>query len=312
MQIPNNEPEMLADTGCLIGEGPLWHPDEQRLYYVDIPRGRLHWHEPATGQNGIAWEGEELGGCTLQADGGIALFTAGCGVKLLRDGAVTTVVAGIPGEEDTRFNDEIADTRGRVFVGTMSTSERFGRLYQIRTDGSYRVVSDGSDTPEGGYGTPNGMGFTPDRRRLYFNDSRTNRTYLFDYDEESGDLTNRRIFRQGSAPSIQAPGMKGRGDGLTVDAEGRLWLGEWDGGRVVCYSPAKPGEDAVPELVSEIPMPARKITCVTFGGPDYTDLFVTTALFEGTKESEGAGAGALFRIRAGIKGVPEFRSRILL
>ncbi|MBN2510058.1 MAG: SMP-30/gluconolactonase/LRE family protein [Spirochaetales bacterium] len=312
MSIWVSEPEQIADMACRIGEGPVWHPDEGRLYYVDIPRGRLLWHDPASGKNGTAWEGEELGGCTLQADGGLALFTAGCGIKLLGRTGVRSVIDGIPEEAGTRFNDEIADSRGRVFVGTMSAAGRSGRLYQILTDGSYRVASDGADTPEGGYGTPNGMGFTPDEKAMYFNDSRTNRTYLFSYNEETGALSDRILFREGSAPSRAVPDLNGRGDGLTVDAAGRVWMGEWDGGRVVCYGTSDGSLNGKPELLLEIPMPAKKITCVTFGGPDYTDLFVTTALFEGTKDSEGPGAGALYRIRTNVQGAGEHRSRLLL
>src|SRR5215831_17419022 len=115
------EPELVADHACVVGEGPLWHPDERRLYWVDIGRGRLFRYDPATSGHEMVYEGEAVGGFTVQADGALLLFMARGAVKIWRDGQLTTVIDELPDERTTRFNDVIADPAGRVFCGTMPT-----------------------------------------------------------------------------------------------------------------------------------------------------------------------------------------------
>ncbi len=282
------EPEIVADYACVTGEGPLWHPDEGRLYWVDIPAGRMFRYDPATGAHQECYSGEVVGGFTIQEDGALLLFMARGAVAVWRGGDLDYVLDEIPDERESRFNDVIADPAGGVFCGTMPTGERPGRLYRLDTDRSITAVLDG-------IGCSNGMGFTPDRRRMYYTDSRAREIYLFDYDETSGAIANRRLF-------VQTPEGEGVPDGMTVDAEGCVWSARWDGRCVVRYAP-----DGTEER--RVQFPARKVSSVTFGGEDYADMYVTTAGGD-KKEQEGAGAGALFRLNAGVRGVPEFCSRI--
>jgi len=290
------EPELIADYACVTGEGPLWHPDEQRVYWVDIPKGRLFRYTPATGEHERCFESPNaIGGFTIQEDGALLPFMARGAVKLWRDGELTTVIDEIPDEVTTRFNDVIADPEGRVFCGTMPTAtrgsptqSRLGRLYRIDPDRTLTKLLDG-------IGVSNGMGFTPDLQHLYYTDSPTRNIYRFDYDRATGDISNRRVF-------VQTTDGEGVPDGLTVDAEGYVWSARWDGGVLVRYTPD--GEEAL-----RIAFPARKVSSVTFGGPDYTDIYVTTAGGD-QKAREGDGAGALFRLRLGIQGKAEFRSKI--
>jgi sugar lactone lactonase YvrE len=280
--------EMIADYDCVTGEGPLWHAGEKRLYWVDIPKGRLFCYDPACGAHEQLLEGEAIGGFTIQADGALLLFMAHGAVRIWRGGALETVIEEIADERASRFNDVIADTEGRVYCGTMATPDRLGRLYRLNRDGSLVKLLDG-------IGCSNGMGFTPDRKGLYYTDSPARRIYLFDYDAASGDLSNQRVF-------VETPEGEGVPDGMTVDAEGYVWSAKWDGGCLVRYAP-----DGTEDC--RIEFPARKVSCATFGGEDYSDLYVTTA-GGGKKETEGAGAGALFRLRPGVRGVPEFCSRV--
>jgi D-xylonolactonase len=282
------EPELIADYACHTGENPLWHPTEKRLYWCDIPMGRIFRYDPATGTHEQSYKGEAVGGFTVQADGALLLFMARGGVKLWREGEFTTVIEETHDERDSRFNDVIADPAGRVFCGTMSTSERAGRLYRLDTDGALTAVVEG-------VGTSNGLGFTLDRKRMYHTDSRARELYLYDYDQETGTISNRRLF-------LKVPEGEGVPDGMTVDAEGFVWSARWDGGVLVRYDPDGKEE-------RRIAFPARKVSSVTFGGEDYTDVYVTTA-GGSNKEEEGPGAGALFRLNPGIRGIPEFPSRI--
>ena len=282
------QPELIADYQCITGEGPMWHPMEQRVYWVDIPTGRMFRYDPATGKHEQVYQGEMIGGFTIQADGALLLFQGRGAVRIWRDGALSTVIDEIPDERATRFNDVFADTEGRVFCGTMPTKERLGRLYRLDTDGSIHLVLDGIRCS-------NGMGLTPDRKGLYYTDSGKREIYLFDYDAATGSLTNQRLF-------VQTPEGEGVPDGMTVDAEGYVWSARWDGGHLFRYSPTG-------ELVDKVAFPAKKVSCVTFGGPDYTDMYVTTA-GGNRKETDGQGAGALYRINLGIRGVPECLSRV--
>ncbi len=282
------QPELIADYQCVTGEGPLWHSDEKRLYWVDIPMGRIFRYEPATGKHEQVYEGDEVGGFTIQDDGSLLLFMAKGAVKVWREGELTTIIDEIPDERETRFNDVFADPEGRVYCGTMPAPDHLARLYRLDPDRRLTVLLED-------IGVSNGMGFTPDRKELYYTDTRAHKIYKFDYDQASGDITNQRVF-------VDTEGEVGGPDGMTVDADGNVWSARWGGSCLVEYAPD--GTE-----LQRIEFPAKKVSCVTFGGDDYTDMYVTTA-GGNTKEEDGPGAGALFRVKFGVKGVAEFRSRI--
>lgn len=281
-------PELIADYQCACGEGPMWHPLEKRVYWVDIPTGRLFRYDPATGHHEMCFQGDQIGGFTIQADGALLLFMDHGAIRLWQGGELKTLVEEIPDERATRFNDVIADPEGRVFCGTMPTKERLGRLYRLDCDGSLRIVLEE-------IGCSNGMGFTPDRKAMYYTDSRVRRIYRFDYKRATGELSNQTVF-------VETPEDEGVPDGMTVDAEGYVWTAKWDGSCLVRYAP-----NGVEER--RVTFPAKQVSSVVFGGAQYQDVYVTTA--GGTKkEVNGPGAGALFRVSMGIRGVPEFYSRI--
>jgi len=282
------QPEIVADFRCRVGEGPGWHAQERCLYWVDIPAGRLLRYTPTTGQS-IAFElGEPVGGFTIQKDGALLLFMARGAVRLWHDTFLATIIEDISAEHDTRFNDVIADPVGRVFCGTMSSPVHAGRLYRLDNHGQLTVLLEG-------VGTSNGMGFSPDRSLFYHTDTRRQSIYAYDYDENTGAIKNPRVF-------AVVPKSEGAPDGLTVDTEGCVWSARWGGGCVVRYSPE--GRE-----ILRVFLPAVKVSSLTFGGPDYTDIFITTAGGENRTEN-GPGAGALFRINLGIKGLPEYPSSI--
>jgi len=282
------EPELIADYACHTGENPLWHPYEKKLYWLDIPAGRMFRYDPASSQCEQFYEGDVVGGFTVQDDGALLLFMAKGAVKIWRDDKLTTILDEIPDERTTRFNDVIADPEGRVFCGTMPTKERLGRLYRLDPDGALTKLLDG-------IGVSNGMGFTLDGKQMYYTDSPKREIYLFDYHQETGNITNQRVF-------VRVPEDGGNPDGMTVDSEGYIWSAHWDGHCLVRYAPDGREE-------RRITFPAKKVSSVTFGGDDYTDIYVTTAGGY-DKAKEGSGAGALFRLNLGIKGRPEFFSKI--
>ena len=284
-------PELIVDFANRVGEGPLWHPAEGRLYWVDIPAGMIYRHDPASGDSELHFESRTgIGGFTIQADGSLLCFTYGAGIALLEDGQLTWLERGIPDERGRKFNDVIADPAGRVFAGTIADGTGRGSLYRIDLDGSHTVV-------ETDIGISNGMGFSLDHSLMYYTDSETHRIDVFDYDVDTGRIANRRPFAQ--CPEGGLP------DGMTVDADGYVWSARYEGSGVYRYAP-----DGT--LDAKIDVPMLKTTSIILAGEGLTDAYVTSAGGE-DKGANGEHAGALYRFDVsamGARGVPEFPSRV--
>src|ERR1017187_981024 len=151
------EAEFIADFACEIGENPLWHSMERRLYWTDIPTGQLFRYDPADGTCERCYQGRPVGGFTIQADGALLLFMDRGTIALWRDGVATEIVTEIPSERQCCFNDAIAAPYGRVFCGTVPNGEGKGRLYRLDQDASLHLLLDG-------IGCSNGMAFALDRK----------------------------------------------------------------------------------------------------------------------------------------------------
>jgi len=293
-------PRVVADTHAHTGEGPLYYPDEHAVYWLDIPRGDLFRYDVAGDEHERVLDDDGMvGGFTLQDDGDLLLFCEEGRVQPWTpgEGLGDPVVASVEGHEGFRFNDVVADPRGRVYAGTIHQTdpvEHPGGLYRLDADGSLTTLE--TQLP-----IPNGMGFSPDRGRFYATETVGGQIFRYDYDQATGELSDREVF-------VDTDSVDGNPDGMTVDAEGHVWSAFWDGGRVKRYAP-----DGTEER--RVEFPAKKVSAIAFGGPDFETAYVTTALGPGegragTREEEGDGAGALFAVDLGVGGVPEFRSAV--
>jgi D-xylonolactonase len=288
----NMSAERVVEYECVIGEGPLWHPDEDVLYWVDIPNGNLYRYDPAADKSVCAYTSEvPIGGYTIQDDGGMLLFTGNGNIEHwhYKQDIVDTKTIDRDDNQQSRFNDVIADPRGRVFAGTMPTRERLGKLYRVDRDGTISCVDQGLDIP-------NGMGFSLDRSTMYLAVSDDRVIYAYDYNQATGELSDRRVF-------VDTMDENGVPDGLTVDSAGYVWCALWNDSCIVRYTPAGVEE-------RRIPVPPPKASSVTFGGPNYGDVYITTAIGEGIAADNHSEAGSLYRVAAPVRGVPEYRSRI--
>lgn len=281
------EIEALANYHCACGENPLWDDTRRLVYWTDIPNGRLFRYDVASRRHEPFYAGDPVGGFTLQRDGSLLLFQANRFSRLREDGAEETLVTDIDPEME-RFNDVIADPAGRVYAGTFHSDPRKGGLYRVDVDGNVTCLFKGT-------GCSNGMGFSPDRSVFYWTCSTTRRIFRFTYDQGSGELSDREAL-------VTLGEGEGTVDGMTVDATGDIWSAIWDGYGVRRYSP-----DGT--LLGTIRMPVAKVSSVIFGGDALDEMYVTTA---GGDPGAETADGTLYRIRAGVRGLPEFRSAVML
>ena len=288
-------PSLLIDCNDHNAENPLWHPQHQCLYWSDIPEGRLFRYDPESKDYEQIYGGEPVGGFTIQADGALLLLKTNGTVEIWKEGDIIPVIPNIPEAKGTRFNDAIADRKGRVYSGTMATEETPGKLYRIDLDGSYHAVVEDLLVP-------NGMAFDADYTHLYLTDSEHRAIYRFDYDEETGALSNQTTH-------IRTPENEGMPDGMTIDAEGYIWSARWNGSSVHRYK--HNGEHH-----SKIDLPTEKVSCVTFGGKDYDRIFISTARGDNAPDpgepGHNSAAGDIFYMETNVKGRPERFSCIKL
>ncbi len=283
-------PVVVVDLPSQTGEGPLWNQHERKVYWVDIPPGRLYRYDPDAGENVIVYQhSAAIGGYTFQADGSILLFCAKGQVLRWHEEEVTTIVDEIPEESGGRFNDVIAGPDGHVFCGTMPTGNGRARLYRLELDGSLTTLFDD-------IGLSNGFGFSPDNRTMYHTDTTGGVIYRLDYEPGTGEVSNRQVL-------VRVPAGEGMPDGMAVDAEGAIWSARWDGHALYKYRDTG-------ELLGMVPFPVRKVSSLTFGGDDLGTAYVTTAGGSDRGDVEGSLAGSLFRTDLGVKGRPAFLSRI--
>lgn len=264
-----------------LGEGPLWHVAQQALYWVDFLNARFFRFVPQTGDL-HQYQLDAQPGSLAFTDSGDILLATTRGLGLWRDGEFTLIDNDLC-PPPNRLNDGAADRAGRFWVGTASDDpENF--LYRVDHDGAvYPMVA--------GVGISNGIGWSPDNHTMYYSDSGgAGIVYAFDFELETGTLDNRRTFLPPSDTDVVA-------DGLTVDAEGCLWIAFWNGWKVARYDPAG-------ELITTITMPVQRPTSCAFGGPDLNELYVTSARL-GEDDPAQPQSGDLFKIVTDVQGIAE-------
>lgn len=283
----------LPGTPCLLGESPLWHPLEQRLYWCDIPGRALHRHDPATDLHD-AWPFASDLGCVAARDDGRLLVAQRDGLVVFDpvDGTHEPIAPATYDTRIERFNDGKTDPRGRFWVGTIYEPRDAARAALYRLDGRALTRIAGDIT------TSNGLAWSADGRTMYWADTKAHRITAWDYDVERGLPTNPREFARFEPP---APGgdYAGRPDGATVDAEGCYWVAMFEGGRVLRFSPAG-------ELLQTIHLPVRCPTMPCFGGSDLCTLFITTAREKRPAEEIAAlpWSGRVLQLRVDVPGLP--------
>jgi sugar lactone lactonase YvrE len=262
------------------GEGPVWWPGRGGLRWVDMLAGdvlcladdgtvaRVH-----VGDVAAVVRPRRGGGAVLAVERGFALEEP--------DGTLTVLDPVWTGD-GVRMNEGGCDPDGRFWCGSMAYDQAPGAasMYRLDPDGTVTTVF-------GDVTVSNGLEWSPDGSLAYYADTATHRIDVFDYDRDAG-LTGRRpfvTFADGDNP-----------DGLTLDAEGGVWVALFGGGAVHRY-------DAGGRREAVIDVPTAQVTACTLGGPRLDQLFVTTSR-QGMGPDDDPLAGSLFRVDAGVPGLP--------
>jgi sugar lactone lactonase YvrE len=278
------KPQCVWRVAAMLGEGPLWSPAEQALWFVDIKKRHIHRLDPATGTK-TTFDAPESPGF-LAADGNY--FIAGLQSGLHRfdpaSGAFSLlwrVEADTPGN---RLNDGARDPNGRLWFGTMDNAET------APTGSLYRLDADGPKAVDTGIVITNGPCFSPDGKTLYHTDTLKRTIYAFDlaYD---GSLSRKRIW-------VTIEDGAGHPDGSVTDAEGCVWVGLYGGWAARRYSPQG-------KLISSVGLPCANITKLAFGGPGLKTVYATTAWkgLDDKARAEQPLAGGLFCFESDVAGL---------
>ena len=277
--------EVAFPAQCELAEGPVWDTARRLLRWVDILPGHVHALDPVTGAHTWFEAGDPVGTFGLTSGGGLVLalvdgfaLAGPDGQDLRRLGEFTVDRAVV------RFNDGKPDPWGNFWAGTMAWQEQSGppcSLYRLSPDGVVTELF-------GGVGLSNGLDWSDDRKMFYYADSLSGGVDTFGTDPDTGALSGRRRF-------ISVPG--GIPDGLTLDAEGCLWLALWGTGELHRYTP-----DGTLDTV--VRLPVSQVTSAAFGGADLSTLYITTGRENFTPADRRAQpqAGDIFTCTPGVTG----------
>jgi D-xylonolactonase len=279
--------ERLA-TGYGLIEGPVWDP-ARGLFFSDVSNGGVHLLDRSGKVTLALPKRRGIGGMALHASGGLVVGGRDIAHVLRADGSSRTLLAldAIPGA--TGFNDLTTDRAGRIYVGSLAfrvfggEAPQPGHLHVIDLDGSMRTLSDGVLLT-------NGLGLSPDGRRLYHCDARAGLVRLYDV-KDDGSVGPWREFA--------TLGPEGVPDGMKVATDGSVWVADAHGGRVVAFN-------ADGTQRQEIAVPLPMVTSVCFGGDDLRDLYIVT----GSRNGPSENCGSIFKTRVEVPGLPLHPARV--
>ena len=284
------EIEHKASVSNHLGEGPVWHPKEQRLYWVDATNDCYLTLDFSTGKIERHDVGRFVISIAFCRDGKLILATDSDVLHWDPESKKAERIAAAPFDSSlVRFNDGRVDPAGRYFIGAMHYPEDkpLGGLYRLTATGDFSQV-------EWNIITSNGLGWSPEGSAFYYTDSIQKKIFRYDYDRDTGAIANRTVF-------IDSGDEQGVPDGFTIDAEGCLWGARFNGWNVTRYDPAG-------KKILELKLPVAKPTSCTFGGPDLTELYITSTRYglDEAQLKEQPQSGDLFVCHTGIRGQAEY------
>lgn len=280
--------QLIWDGKATLGEGPVWDHRTGQLIWVDIVGKRVHLFTPADGTKRTIQLDQLIGAAVPRKQGGLVLaMENGFHLLDLETEIVTPLSDPESDRPNNRFNDGKCDLAGRFWAGSMAKSDGgvTGSLYCLEVDGTVRTIEDRCIK------VSNGLGWNLDNTIMYYIDSPTRQVVAYDYEHETGTITNPRTV-------VTIPEGEGFPDGMSVDSEGMLWIAQWGGWQVSHWNPV------TGEKLGSIPVPVERTSSCTFGGENLDELYITTASVEMSDEDweKQPHAGGLFRVKLNVKG----------
>ena len=280
--------DIAAEGRSTLGEGPLWDHRAGRMLWVDIADGAVNILTPSAGSTKRIELGENVGclALTNRVDTVVAALRSGWHLLDLATGE-RRLIASLPAPASHRFNDGAVDAAGRFWTGTLEDGERkpVGELFQLNPDLSHRAM-------DRGFLCSNGIAWSLDDRWMFFVDSRRDAIYRYRFELATGAIEDRELF-------IDTGPFSGIPDGIEIDLDGLLWCAFWDGARVVAFD-----RRGVPRHTIDVP--ALRPTSVTFGGPDFRTMYITSARMGLTPRelTDWPASGALLALERSVPGRP--------
>lgn len=271
--------DRVTDVITHHGEGPAWDPDRQRLHLVDMMAGAVVTLNPGTGKHTRLDIGSKVAAALRPRAGGGMVVAVERGFTLVDPDGTLHPQPELWSDAQVRMNDGGTDPDGRFYCGTMAydAAPGAGSFWRLDTDlSTHELFTDVTIS--------NGFAFSPDGTAAFYIDTPTGRVDVFDY--AGGELVNRRT----------AVAAAGHPDGMTVDADGNLWVADFGGAVVRHFTPGG-------ELLTHVSVGARQVTACTFGGADLSTLYITTSR-QGLAADDDPGAGAVFAVSPGVCGLP--------
>jgi sugar lactone lactonase YvrE len=283
---------LAVDAKAILGEGPIWDNDRKLLYWIDTIGKELHIYNPYSGKDRIINTQQEIGSVVPRLLGGMVLAMENGFYFLDEETCLVTFITDPESKiHGNRFNDGKCDPAGRFWAGTMGICGEtgVGSLYCLDID--YSVTR-----KFGNVSISNGIAWSTDNRIMYYIDTPTNEVWGFDYELETGNISNKRVV-------INISRDEGMPDGMTIDSEGMLWIAHWGGWRVSRWNPR------TGKKLNEIKLPTAQVTACAFGGDNLDILYITTAStgLSANEFTEQPNAGGLFCIKIDVKGLPAFK-----
>jgi sugar lactone lactonase YvrE len=288
--------EVAVALSCEVelGEGPVWDERTEMLWFVDILRGGVYRLDPVTGAHAHWTCDRLLGALALSHEPGIVALATDRGFEIWDLSRPSPVIVAAVGadDDDIRMNDGKVAPDGSFWAGTMSMRGDDGRgeLHRLGGDGTTEVLV-------GDLTLSNGLGWSPDASTFYLIDSPRDAIFAHRLDDDLRPGPGSVLIDTSSFPGLP--------DGMTVDADGFLWVCFWGGGTVRRFEPTG-------TLAAEYPVPVANPTSCAFGGPGLDRLFVTTARYGLTAAERMAQplAGAVLEIAPGVAGLAPGRVAI--
>ncbi|MFS1511512.1 SMP-30/gluconolactonase/LRE family protein [Chengkuizengella sp. SCS-71B] len=286
------EVKLIVDSKSTLGEGPCWDDEEQCLYWVDILEEKLHIYNLNEESNRTIQMEQAPGAVVRRNNGGLVLaMLDGFFTYNIQSQKLEKIVDPESHLPENRFNDGKCDPAGRFWAGSMRLDLEHDKaaLYCLDTDLTVKKMLEPVSVS-------NGLAWSPDFTTMYYIDTPTQQVVAYDYNMRTGEITNKKVV-------VTIPLEEGGPDGMTIDAEGKLWVAHWGGYKVSRWDPEKGKQ------IGEVRVPAKQVTSCTFGGENFDELYITTANvgLDAEEMEQYPYSGGLFSVKMNIKGTPSYK-----